>query len=359
MREEDKTYRLIEEYLNKNLRGEELNAFEKELQGNIDLQQTLKLQKLANELVIENRLLQVKDILHEQKPTGGNSTWKFIIGGVAGILLLTGIIVFTSKDKTKEQLQIAAAKSTKPELEVTTERVESKQGLQNKPEVLSKKESFIPAPENTTAIVQEEAIVTPSDSGTTSVSTKTEKKEEKNSEEKTPVNTSPANPCSAVHITAKVSTHAACTGEENGSILITEIKGGNPPYKTHVFERNTALNNTALALSAGTYHVEIKDQKGCLKKFENIIVAKKACPKDYSFNPFIGESWNIPSGSDHGKLFIYNDSGNVYFEKEIASGAEEQWSGESKSGEINTGYFIFVVKYNDGTQTQGSVTIVR
>ena len=98
---------------------------------------------------------------------------------------------------------------------------------------------------------------------------------------------------------------------------------------------------------------------GCSQEIENIRIKEKQCPKDYSFNPFMGESWEIPGSENSGSILIYDHSGRIYYQKELNSGSEESWNGYSDQGELQTGYFIFTITYKSGSIIKGSVTIVR
>lgn len=362
MREEDKTYELIEEYLNSQLSDSDRVAFEKELQTNPDLQHQLNLHKFTNELVIENRLLDVKEILLEQKSTGGKSVWKFIVGGLAGALVLTGILLFSQQDKTKPSKKETITNTSKPDSQISMDNKAPEEQVPSEKteDVTTKKKEKSTAPKSNASsestISTEEH--TPFDPGTINI-IETEKQPEPVKEENKTVPVNPADPCFNTNIIANVSANSACSGEEDGAILVNGFKGGHSPYNVLVYDNHNELKSAPLSLSAGTYNVEIKDSKGCIKKYEQIVVPKKDCPKDFHFNPFIGQTWSIPVGTQDGKLVIHNDRGAVAFEKDIHAGAEEHWSGESKNGEINSGFYIFVIKYKDGSQLQGSVSIVK
>ncbi|MEZ4937291.1 MAG: gliding motility-associated C-terminal domain-containing protein [Crocinitomicaceae bacterium] len=71
------------------------------------------------------------------------------------------------------------------------------------------------------------------------------------------------------------SSNVLCFGEANGSITITNVNGGNPPY---VYSIDNGLNYSPTAtftgLSAGTYGVTVQDQGGCQSDTSEIIIGE-------------------------------------------------------------------------------------
>lgn len=63
MKPEDSIYSQIEDYIHGRLTTENLLAFEAELSSDPDLARQVKLHELADDLVIENRLLEVSALI--------------------------------------------------------------------------------------------------------------------------------------------------------------------------------------------------------------------------------------------------------------------------------------------------------
>jgi hypothetical protein len=362
MMTEDQTYQLIENYLNGELSGEVLHAFEKELGQNSELRKKTEAHKLANEMVIEYRLQNVQSILHEEKiKYGRTSLWKKVISGITGGLILASLLFFfINKDNPVKNESIQIEKSseilkTEPVPADTKEQNNKKSSGKNPNQQLAIDEN--PDEKNKTLISSDSIIIEPNNKQT---EIHTSNNQDANFNEVQIQHKNPSgfsSPCDHIDITSQINVKPTCEGETNGSITITAFKGGTAPYQYYVSQNNNELNHSNL--SAGIYTVLIKDSKGCSKNIPDIEVFEKHCLKDYSFNPSLGETWEIPSYKNSGTLILYDEGGIVYFTEEIGAGEKQQWSGQSKNGEVKTGYFLFVINYKDGTSRQGSVTIVR
>jgi hypothetical protein len=357
MRTDDQTYHLIEDFLAKKLDTEKLQAFMQELAQSQELRSKVEAHKLANELVIENRLKDIKGLLHQEKINSGKTRlWKKIISGITGGLLIASLLFFMVDKNENDPKDILPANESEKELR--SNNITDNQVEQNSNVTKNKKSEKRLTPDETE---NNKFPVTSDTTPKTIEATEALKNHIPNSIDEsvkqnpsvTPVNIS----CDQIDITANVSVKPACEGDNNGAITLSGFKGGTAPYHFEVTNNHDEFINSQLP--AGNYSIIINDSKGCKKIITHVDVAEKICQKDYSFNPSIGESWDIPSSKNSGTLILYDESGNVYFTQQISSGAKEQWSGQSKNGEVKTGYFLFTINYNDGTTRQGSVTIVR
>jgi hypothetical protein len=77
------------------------------------------------------------------------------------------------------------------------------------------------------------------------------------------VNSSQTSPISAQSSATAVTT---CSGNQDGSASLT-VSGGNPPYSISWNDSQQQTGISAINLSAGTYHVDITDQSGCILKY--------------------------------------------------------------------------------------------
>jgi hypothetical protein len=168
-----------------------------------------------------------------------------------------------------------------------------------------------------------------------------------------------SDPCQGVQIQAQISTKGTCTKQENGVINIQHISGGKPPYTTYVIDAEGNKSNDFKGFGIGEYTVLILDGLNCTQKFPHINVPSIQCNEDFSFNPFIGEHWELPPFPQNADLKIYDRTSGLYFEKTFRDGDQLQWDGHSNKGELKSGYFIFEIVFADGTRKNGSVTIIR
>ncbi len=356
----DEKYVLIENYLKGNFSEGEKRSFEKLLVDDSELAKKYSLYKLADELVIENRLLSVKNILlEERKNRGGNNVVRKIIPSII-VLALSSFLYFTFGNKKN---------STDAVSSIDQKKIISSQISSNKNETINqsnKKETSLGNAENTAL-------------STTPINQIVEEGKEydkieniplvvKKQEELLESTTTPSlinenkkaleNSCSSIIIDANFSTIASCKDESNGSISFRDIKGGNAPYSINIKNKENE-DVSSLNIPAGYYSAVINDKRGCIKTINAIVVPEKNCEKEYTFNPFMEEVLILPSQNEHTTLSIYERSGNLYFTKENEPAEEIQWNGYSKNGELITGYFIFVLTNKNGKEVRGGITIVR
>jgi hypothetical protein len=359
MMNEDQTYQLIENYLNGQLSGEELNAFEKELSQNPALKKKVRAHKLANEMVIELRLQNIQSILSEEKLNYGRKTlWKKIISGISGGLVIASLLFFFNdynKSEIQEPIASQGSQKTTSKDGVASDQKEyqTKPIPTDKPLTSANK----PLTDNTNNLSYDSVnSINNHKISETQVSHNPVEAPAKEIIHPKETNET-SKPCEHVDINSQISVSPTCEGESTGSITLSGFKGGTAPYDYIVLMKHHEHSNSNLA--AGIYSVIIKDSKGCTKNMDGIEIVEKHCQKDYSFNPALGETWEIPTYKHSGTLILYDNGGNVYFTEEIGAGEKIQWSGLSKNGESKTGYFLFVINYKDGTNKHGSVTIVR
>jgi len=361
MREEDKLYQEIENYLNGSLTGEEKNAFEQKLNTYQELQNKVKLSKLANDLVIENRLLNVKQVLYDtHNNNSGSGLWKKIVISTAGILLVGNAVWFIFSNKENKNTTVeGTVKTESPSTITSNSENTTSQGVisKSKNNTTSSTVNIQQSIVNETA---EEKVNSIDSLPKNPIQTVTGKQGEGAKEVSSPPQpTIATDPCQAVQIKAKVTTVNPCEGEENGSIIITGIKNGTAPYNIQLNDENGNTIHSNNNLKVGSYSAIITDSKGCTHEISNISLSGKKCSKDYAFNPFVGDVWQIPVSENSGTLTIHDKAGDIYLQKELAAGNQEVWDGHSQQGELKTGYFIYTISYTNGTTVNGSVTVVR
>ena len=365
---DDLTYDRIEAYLNGEMSSSERAAFEKELSLNQKLSKEVDKHKLANDLVLENRLLSVKDIFQQEhfKATQQSSYSKYIYSALAlAVAVGTAIALFVytnDQAESKEEVKVVETStrtSSLNSIEINKEKDSrsSQSQLEQTPEptYLRKQDVQLIEEQHKLNVIPVETNV---EKNPTDIIIPIQKVET-NQDEKTSNKTEVAkNVCADVVIKADIKTSATCLHESTGNVLVYNIQGGTKPYAVaiHNSHKESVVNGT---LTAGIYQIHITDSKSCEKIYSNIQIVEKDCPIDYSFNPFIGEKWSIESYKSEGQLEIYNKGGVLHYKMNVDANSANEWTGVGFNNQIMLGYYIFVIKYADGTVKKGSVTIVQ
>lgn len=356
------TYYKIEAYLSGGLNPAESAAFDQQLSTDPILQAEVEKHSIANALIIEQRLLSVKNILQEVKAKDSGSSKPYLLLAVAAVIIAIGISFFVrNKEKAAGPLQHIPSAVTEPVKEQDKEKredISSSAVTADQPKNPSSDNGF-----HKQAIQQieqgrnlAERTATSTDTAATVIQkmgysvTATEK-------QSLPENTQ-TDPCTHVSIKATIKSIPACTHAANGNILVQNIQGGTKPYSIS-FSTATKEWVRNGELAKGVYQVLITDATNCIQEFPNIRMEEKECPLDDSFNPFTGEKWHLDAYPADGRLEIYNKGGVLYYQATIESQTETEWSGMGTGNQILPGYYIFVLKYTDGTVKKGSVTIVQ
>lgn len=354
---EDETYQLIEHYLSNALNREEKTAFEKQLSLDSELAKQVKLHKLANELVIENRLQNVQQILLEEKHKGnsGNKFTKIIAGAIFFILGTSLFVTWKNETTISESPKEQIPSETITQSVVTEEKTIP---TNNHP---SERKRLIPSDQAKRQTIVSDQPLTQTLNATIVTEINSEEKNSELKEMPVPIPVSEKSntgPCTNIQLDAKVSTMASCKDESNGSIVVREFTGGTAPYSVSIKNRQHE-NVTSFNLPSGNYTLFIQDKKGCNSTIQNILIPEKLCEKEYTFNPFMDELLSLPIQEQYGTLSIYERSGGLYFTKAFEPDETIQWNGYSGNGELNAGYFIFVLTLKDGQLIKGGITIVR
>jgi len=355
MTEGESTYNLIERYLNGEMDPAEKESFRLNMAP--EMQEKLKAHVLSNQLIKENRLLNVKALAQKSHIGSSKLSYNIKAGIISGVIIIAAAYFWgTSKNET-----IIAQEISKPDNQVITKENKAIKKETITAVVTSSALKPFPKTEKKQAseLSQNQAISEVSSVQTTPIqieNLKTEKTEVSvsSSEE---VKTMKV-PCENVKIQAKVFSIPACINESNGSINVSGYSGGTPPYGASL----TQDHHSGLALTdlkQGFYNLLITDANNCQSVIHNIKVNSRACQKNYHFNPFTGEKWEIPTSKLKGTLIIKDNAGNSYFTTEIYAEAQEYWTGQSQSGEMKPGYYLYIIQYSDGNTVQGSVTVVQ
>jgi hypothetical protein len=364
MNKQELTYWRIHDYLKGKMKGNDLVQFENELNTNESLKDEVEMHRLANSLIINNRLNTAKqtslDIQKEYKK--GSFSAKYIIGGLVLIGTLVGTYFFNkttnNQPKTTEVQESNKIESQpKSAIQLETKPVEK---------VISRKETFKQAKLKPT-----EATETSIPTAPVSISNPIEKPvvqtENTSKAEQASASESivqklivQADPCDGIKISASTSSLGTCKGEETGAIYISDIKGGSIPYKTEIVSAKENIKMANKLLPSGKYNVLISDKNNCSTLIENVPVKAIECDsKEEVFNPFIGEHLTLPVHHSKTTFVVYDKTGALYFKQSINANETFEWNGQSLNGETETGHFAYEIIYEDGSKKHNTLTITQ
>jgi hypothetical protein len=286
-------YEKIDQYLQGNLSGDELNLFQLEMSNNSEFAQQVDLQSLTNNIVIENKLDSVRSKLsniHNRK-SGTNSflsSFKTFSIVSLSFFLSAGLLAYYMKFDSKEQInqELGSTIVTKQN------KVRTIKELIKVEEVLVKesgqdKDQFIDQEPET--LIDQSSTDEKADRSKNNdiVSSEKEKTTEKPKEVKQfqqltdfVNNERVLNPCAEVRISTKIDITPSCEGENNGALRVEldKTSGGKAPYFYSIDGKNYSMKGEFENLEQGSYSFYIEDADGCLNKIDNYIkVNTKSC----------------------------------------------------------------------------------
>ena len=352
---EDNIYQQMEDFLKGTLSKDESDALKNEVNNNAPLKTKLETHQLANELIKKNTLIGIREqVAFENSLAEKRTVYRNITIAIISVVVL-GIVAFWTLNKENQPLNALPKTTNLVKTEITRSQAEKQKSETQK--IISSNKIETKNSEPKSEILKSEEVPTkqvPTDSKIPDLIDNEINKIKPNIQNKV-VEAKP-NKCLEVNLSAYVSATPACFGEQNGAIQVSGYRGGTAPYTYQVLEENEQKSSTS-HLGKGTYSVIVQDGTGCSKTIENVQVNEQDCATEFAFNPFIGETLSIPSFSFDGTIVIYDQLGNVYFRSEIPANEKTAWSGYSSSGELKTGFFPFVIKYQNGNTKQGSISI--
>lgn len=361
---EELTYWKIHDYLKGKLSGDELIQFQRELNTNETLRDEVEMHRMANQMIINNRLNAAKNVSYEIQSGYKRKALltKILTGGILSAVMLTGLFVFlktkdteiTTQQKTKapttnktstQSVETKTSEIVHETKNASPNKTVSKQTLEteniNKAPVVNLQPQTVVATNTPSVPVQNTPTIATANIEAEKAVTSTD-------------------PCSGVSITAIAQGSTTCSSEENGSITVSSFKGGKAPYRFDIFSEHGNTKMTNKHLPSGKYTVHLFDQNNCISTIENILVKGVDCEtKEIAFNPFLGETYRLDGNPSGGVFVVYDKTGSIYFKHNILANQEFEWNGNSLNGEPETGHFAFEIIYQDGTKKQGTLTITR
>ncbi len=367
MRPELETYQLIDHFLNGELKGDALLAFEKRLQEDASFAEEVSFQKLTNAVVVGASYDNIRSQISRDvdKIDASKNTKKWLGGALGGILLSTIIVATYSTNKAPTENffedKIGQTSST---ISSTTDTTTISTAPIVKNSIAIKESTPIQSTQlnkaNQAALV---IIDTP--------------KIVSNTEQKIlPVSAYPTitptqqiaapkliDPCKDIKIHTIISTLPSCENSNTGSINIPSesITGGTKPYRTTLNKTVVPkLKETYNYLQAGDYTVYITDKNGCSSTIAATIESQRCVKKTYVFSPDKGETWKIEGvANQEYAITIINIAGNQVYKSQHTNG-EFEWNGINQHGTLlDAGLYIYLLEYTNGTKENGQVTIIR
>lgn len=359
------TYDLIEKYLVGGIKGDELIEFEDRLRSDAEFKEQFDTQKLTRDAIIINGLGNVKRLMDKDLKTRWYRKAWFII---LLILIIGAGSWFT--------YYMVTSKTTGKNLQDT--QIEKDQGIINntsKDQTSREKDKDIAKKkhQNSTGVIPQEQSER-KDSQLDSTTNETISKRDTLADpiSKTDTTTQKIKnqeagvtfDCSEVNITSFVTKTDPAYNEEYGTITVSSlIKGGIAPYQFRLNTTDYQGDRDFKNVLPGSYTVITKDAKGCIDTLQSVNIVKDNCRDDYekSFAPISDYEWQIPSiNGKKGTFILYSKGGTKVVAIELSGSPYEMWLGTDRNNsEVPSGFYRFVIEYQDGNVCKGSLSILR
>ncbi|WP_028978681.1 hypothetical protein [Sporocytophaga myxococcoides] len=357
----------VELYSRGKMSVEERASFEEELASNEQLQKALNLSVLAEELVVAQEALKLKEQmrkdLYKSKPN-----WNIYALALL-ITLGSGVFGYYYYLNSKDSSSPVVHKSYKHDQSVNNKQPDETEAApllksDKKAERISGRSEekliisqVLPASES---ITDNGPQMIPQTGLTFKDSVVNEEQKKNNSPVLTPVD-----PCLDFKGDVKFTVTPNCKGKETGEVRLypETVKGGKQPY-TFMLNEEQSLSHFD-RLSSGTYKLKIKDARNCIvESTQNVVITDQICKtsKAYIFNPEYDRAWSVPYDRDKDPVsfVLIEKSGKVFYQSRVQSYQPSEWSGESNMGQdLGVGLYFFTIEYSDGSVDDGTVTITR
>lgn len=373
MHSNENIYEIIEQYLEGSLPEGQKLFFEQQLQTDEGLMQKVIVCKSTQELIMQNKLKDLKSLMSTEKAKIDKSeilkkTGLVLLGSA---LLVTGGVWYLQMEKPihkKVQQEIPTDKEPsmltnprKSTVHAPEENVVSKLDVKSPKSQKLAEEPMTPPVATTQKAASSNAKVIVTESPVISEKEKYQVQIQEKNKGESPINTeNTLDPCKGVVITANIEILPPCKGlGSTGAINLRGSHGGQAPYRVSLNGKDMGSEDSYSQLAEGIYHVMVTDAKGCKQTFNPVLLKAKECQMDYDFNPNRHEEWLGPVLTAEAKLSILDKKGMLVYSKQIHAGEVCTWSGYSQSGTLVFGYFVFVLEKEDGSVVKGSITVTE
>lgn len=367
-------YRLIEQYLNEELSSSERMRFEEQIAQDPSLAEEVELYALSNEIVFENRLLDIKKKIASDFSTNNNSSgWnRYIVPAVIGLGLIAGIggYIYSSKEdvtaqknKSEEQRSTVQQEHTEAE-KTTTGAVGSSNNVITNSTTGSTNQSNATTTVKTDSVYAPTGIVPQIKTQTNDPIIVPSKTDNINN---APINPpkDKINPCANIVLTAEFKLTPACKGAATGEIqvLLSKTSGGKAPYSYAINDESFGLESFFNDLKKGTYTIHVKDQNNCTQLFSKEIKEVNCVQAldDYSFNPNRGQTWKYDNKSmTVAHIQILDKSGTLLKYYDVHPNQQVEWDGKSEQGnDVQMGGYVCLISYDNGVVEKGMIIIYQ
>ena len=385
-------YDLIERYLNDTLSADEKSAVETQLKNDISFYNEVAAHRAANEIIVDNALLDVKKELRkihtENFPKPNYRKFYYGLGALAVGALLIGILFLNRDSKSEKQVNYVEQKTVKNDLSPSkSDTIKSESGNEQKI-VKANKNEYV----SVTSGAKQEKIIAEfpiKSSSEPNVNTEESKKllnEQNNKSEKDLINkiienknskdnkenlelTNEANPrispCDASMLKLDFSTFNSCEGQKNGILIFNDqTLRGTPPYKFSIdggntFHSSNQFNNQG----PGNYLLVVMDQQNCKSEPVEAQVEKNSC--NYIVVPQQQKYWDVPLERFEGQqvlLKIMNGrTGKIVYQKRLSPTNSYTWMGvDDNNNPLAIGAYVYELSSaGSSLMVTGQITIVQ
>ncbi len=366
MSQNEQTYWKIHDFLKDRLKGDALRDFQQEIVENETLRKEVEMHRIANKLIINNRLTAAKQTSFNIQKTEKQAELykKIAIGTAISIIIISAIYLIFNKQQAN-QVKINSSSIGRKNATVyldngrfsdlvngkLNQTLAQQHSIETKE--ASSKEVSVPisnSNKNELLFIKNTETILPKQTETKqeiAVESVLAKKEIENF-------------CLKTVISAITFASTTCVNENEGSISVSDFKGGQAPYKFEIVSEvsGNILKNNRLA--GGKYAVVITDDNHCKATIENIVVKEVNCANaEEAFNPFLGETFQLDAFPKAGTFVVHEKTGAIVYKTQVLADEKIEWNGMSQNGELETGHFAYEIVYEDGTRKNGSITITR
>lgn len=355
-------YELIDKHLLGELSPDEQVLFIQLIEEDSTFRDELENFQLANEVLIDNQLIDLKAKISTDLKTKKRN-YKVGIGVVIiGLISLIYVLIPNSNNEDINNIDDNVI-TPKTEISKTKNEPETENNLINETPHKTKSTTLSDIKvENKTNIQEnnEEETITETPTTLDSIETIITDLPDKNDETNTKVS-SIINPCDTTQLVASTAVVKTSCKNDNTGMIKLMVTGGTKPYQFSIDNGKSFKSTPTFSfLDAGQYQSIIKDGYGCASNQLSIDIQEVVCmQKSYVFNADY-ESWKIPDQGEGFELVINNRSNEVIFSKHFENGSSAEWNGTSNTGATTpTGLYIFVIKTDSGIYHKGHITVTR
>lgn len=374
MSKDEQIFENVDRYLIGNLSEEENIDFENRLSVDPELQQQVEIQKAANQLLYERRLLQLRNTIKRDMKSGAADFAirmlifrKLWLGFGVLLFAVASVWMFVKYQRSENLSQETAVEQTKRNKSSNTDGITDTENIsQNdikKKNITRSDNVVLDEKTNIASDLKSDTskIVNGIHNEQNVLHNKTILNDENPAEEKN----KKIFDCTGIHILIRGKPTESCQ-EKNDGVLTLDISGGTLPYKTTLYNTTSPELITTGSilfehLASGTYNIQVSDVNGCTAKPREFVIKEKHCNdenvEEYSFRPEYNEQFKFTAGKA-GNITIYDRSGKEIFSAPVYPESEFIWEGIDKYGKmVEKGIYLLVVTYAEGNYKKGYITV--